>query len=132
MKKLILIIVFITMSIGYMFSQVLNFKTTAFATNKYTSYGWTGWSKWESSNMLVTFDLDNDLVTIYSPSTQIYGIYQSLGNYYDSDGDYNMVFKFIDQDYDYGTMRLLQRTNGASEIYIEFANIKWVYRVIRM
>lgn len=115
-------------------AQVLNFKTTAYASTTYNSYyqKWNKWSSWEDSDMLLTINLNNDRVTIYSPVTQLYVIYKHVGNYYDSDGDYNMVFKFIDQDSDYGTMRLLQRTSGASEIYVEFANVKWCYRVIRI
>ena len=130
MKKLFLIL---CLFIGFTASaQIINFRTTAYA-QKINNYGtWTDWSNYQPSDMLVTIDLYNDVVTINSPKTQVYAIYESLGNYYDSDGDYNMVFRFIDQDYDYGIMRLLQRVSGYSEIYIEFSNIMWVYRVRRL
>lgn len=108
-------------------AQVLNFRTTAFTTKQYSS-----WAKWQNSDMLITMDFNNDIVTIYSPNTQIYKIYSAEGSYYDSDGDYHMDFKFIDQDGDRGTMTLMQRTNGASEIYIRFANVQWCYRVRRL
>lgn len=116
------------------FGQILKFRTVAYAYNSYNSYTnrWTGWSDWEGSNMLLTINLNTDVVTIYSPTTQIYSIYEPEGEYYDSDGDYNLVFKFVDQDYDIGNLRLLQRTSGASEIYIEFNNVRWCYRVKRI
>lgn len=130
MKKLCLILFLL---IGFTASaQVVNFRTTAYAQKTKTYGTWSSWSDWQSSNMLITVDLNNDIVTVYSPKTQIYAVYESVSNYYDSDGDYNMVFRFIDQDYDYGIMRLLQRTSGHSEIYIEFSNIIWVYRVRRL
>lgn len=113
-------------------AQVLNFKTTGFSYKYKDGYSWTNWSALEKSNMSLTIDMNNDIVTIYSPNVQVYGIYSHEGNYYDSDGDYNMVFKFIDQDGDYGTMSLIQRVNGHSEVYIRFSNIQWCYRVIRL
>lgn len=118
-------------SIGY--SQILQFKTVAFSSKYYDSYsGWSDWSDWEDSNMLLTINLNSDVITIYSPKVQIYSIYKSEGEFYDSDGDCHIVFKFIDQDYDKGTIKLLQRTTGSSEIYIEFANVKWAYIVRRI
>lgn len=130
MKKLLLIL---CLFIGFTASaQIINFRTIAYAqrTNNYGS--WSDWSNYQESNILVTIDLYNDVVTINSLKTQVYTVYESLGNYYDSDGDYNMVFRFIDQDYDHGIMRLLQRASGHSEIYIEFSNITWVYLVRRL
>lgn len=54
-----------------------------------------------------------------------------MNNFYDTDGDYNMVYKFVDQDGDRGTMKLLMRANGQSEIYIMFNNVKRCYIVER-
>ena len=131
--KVMLIIVLLFTS-QTVFSQIINYKTVAFSINQYDElyHKWTGWSSWEKSNMLLTINFDTSVVTVYSPVTQIYSIYKSEGNYYDSDNDYHMVFKFIDQDNDRGTMRLLQRHSGESEIYIEFADIKWCYTVLKL
>lgn len=132
-KKFMLIICLFLIS-DLSFSQIINFRTVVFSCNiyEYSLHKWTGWSSWEDSNILITMDFSSDLVTIYSPSIQIYKVYTSSGNYYDSDGDFHILFQFIDQDGDEGTMRLLQRTSGQSEIYIEFKNVKWCYRVIRL
>ena len=108
--------------------QILYFKTTSFATSGYRS----AWSDWEDSDIPLTMDLNNDIITIYSQKPQTYKIYSNPEKGYDSDGDYKIVFKFIDQNDDYGTMWLIQRKSGASEIYIFFADIKWCYRVIRV
>ena len=67
-------------------------------------------------------------ITLYSRNIKIYKI---IGHraFNDANGDYNMVYKFVDQDGDRGTMKLLMRANGQSEIYIMFNNVKWCYIV---
>lgn len=130
MKKLILVIALLVLS-TLSFGQVLTFKSTAFACNVYSNGYWSGWSDWEDSNLYITMNLNTDVVTIYSPVKQIYHIYKSEGEYYDEDGDYNADFSFIDNDLDKGTMKLLQRKTGVSEIYIYFANVTWCYTVVR-
>lgn len=112
-----------------LFSQTYTYHTTAFAINEYTDYGWTGWSKWEYSNLLVTVNLDKNIIVINSPYKQIYSLTNVVGDGYDQDGEYNAVFKFIDQDYDRGTIRFIDRHSGVSEIYIEFSNVRWCYRI---
>lgn len=135
MKNLKLLLVTLLLFISASsFSQVLTFRTTLFATNEYNYYSqrWSGWSNWEKSDMLLTIDLSNDIITIFSPVTQVYKIYSYEESYRDSDGDVHIKYKFVDQDGDYGTLKLLQRANGASEIYIYFNNISWCYRVLRI
>lgn len=126
MKKYILIFIMFLTTCAIN-AQVVNFRTTAFATKQSST-----WSSWKNSDMLVTIDFNSDVVTIYSPNIQIYKIYSSVSSYYDKDGDYNMNFKFIDQDGDRGTMTLLQRKSGSSEIYIRFSNVQWCYKVLRL
>lgn len=124
---LILVIAVITVS-----AQVVNFRTTSFTYKEYTYRGWTNWSPTQKSDMLITMDINNDIITIYSPVVQRYHIYDTTGAYTDSDGEPVIKFKFIDQDGDYGIMRLTIRNDGRSEIYIDFNNVHWCYTVIRL
>lgn len=130
-KLIVLLLLFVSISAS---AQVIKFRTVAYAENIYSYYyqKWSGWSDWKKSNMLLTVDTQNDLITVYSPVTQVYKIYKAEESYYDSDGDFNLPFKFIDQDGDRGTLRLLQRASGSSEVYIEFLNIRWCYKVLRL
>lgn len=130
-KLVLLVLLFVSMTTS---AQVIKFRTVAYAENKYNYYTqkWSGWSDWEKSNMLLTFDLKNDRIIVYSPVTQIYRIYKAEESYYDSDGNFNMPFRFIDQDGDNGVLKLLQRVSGSSEIYIEFLNVRWCYKVIKL
>lgn len=131
MKRLLLAMLLCIISITS-FAQVINFETTSYTYKTNNGYGWSNWAPYQSSSMLLTMDLDKDIVIIYSPRTQIYKIIDYSGAYTDRDGDAIMEFKFIDRDNDYGTMRLVQRRSGKSEVYIDFANIIWCYSVIRL
>lgn len=113
-------------------AQVINFRTTSYTYKEYTYYGWSDWHPYQKSNMLLVIDMNVDLVTIYSPKVQVYRILEYEGTYKDRDGDKTAKFRFIDNDGDIGTMRLVQRRNGKSEVYIDFANVVWVYSVVRM
>ena len=115
MKRLLLILVtaFITLSAS---SQIQQYRTQAFSY-KQQNYDW---SDWEESNMLVIFDFSTDIVTIYSPTTQYYQIISQPQSGYDSDGEGYVKFRFIDQDGDQGTLKLMIR------------NITWCYVVRRI
>lgn len=132
MKRLITFIVSLVLFVTTGIAQVIRFNTTSYTSKVKKSYGWTNWRPRESSDMLLTIDLDSDLVTIYSPKIQVYKIIDYLGNWIDQDGDQVVKFEFIDQDGDRGMMRLIERRNGNKEIYIDFSNIIWVYSVIRL
>lgn len=131
MKKILLALLFSIISLTT-FSQVINFETTSYTYKTYNGYSWSKWAPYQSSSMLLTMDLDRDLIIIYSPKTQIYKILDYSGAYTDNDGDATLKFRFIDGDGDYGTMRLMQRRSGKSEVYIQFANVIWVYSVRRL
>lgn len=108
-------------------AQIQQFRTQAF-TYKQENYEW---ADWESSDILVEFDFDTDIVAIYSPVPQYYKIISQPSSGYDSDGEGYITFSFIDQDGDRGTMKLMVRKDGRSEIYIIFSNVTWCYTVRR-
>lgn len=111
------------------------YKTTAYSikklnTDAYGNESWGKWSDWEDSDMRVKFDLVNDVITIYSPKTQVYRVIRVEDPPYDSTGR-QVKFKVIDQDGDYGYVRLRIENNGNSQIYVDFRNVSWVYNVKR-
>ena len=128
MKKIILgIILTLFMSIPS-FSQIINFKATSVAI-KEVGYRW---SDWQRCDILITFNLKTDKVVIYSRSIQIYKVITQGQNFIDESGGEQVKYKDIDQDDDLGSMRLRVETNGNSQIYIDFADVSWVYNVIRL
>lgn len=134
MKKFILLLLLTIGSITTAFSETQWYRTTAFAQAKI--YGGSYyWGDWENSNMNISIDLTNDVITIYSPSKQIYFVYGSYNNgkiYIDKNGGRNIKFYVIDQDNDKGEIRLRIERNGNSQIYVDFSNIAWVYNVKRI
>ena len=111
-------------------AQVQYYRSTAYAqANVYN--GRYVWSDWQSSNMTITINLNTDMITIYSPRTQIYRVVSAGDAYNDSNGGRQVSFKVIDQDGDRGTIRLRIESNGNSQIYVDFSNVAWVYNVVR-
>ena len=133
MKKLFLMFL---MFVGIAFSayaQTYRYQTTCFAMKQVNSYGyWSDWSDWEQSDMIITINLDKNVVKIYSPMVQTYLITNYVGTYNDNGGGSQAEYRFIDQDGDIGIMRLRIERSGNSQIYIEFNNIMWVYGVVRI
>ena len=128
MKKIILGIVIALLTTIPSIAQTINFKATSVAI-KETGYQWTDWQK---CNILITFNLKTDKVVIYSKSIQVYKVLTQGESFIDGSGGEQVKYRVIDQDDDLGSMRLRVETNGNSQIYIDFADVSWVYNVIRI
>lgn len=111
-------------------AQTQWFKATEFAVRVVDNGRWTKWSDWESVDINIKFDLSNDLIIIYSQETQIYKVLEQVKSPYDSNGT-QVKFRVLDQDYDKGFLRLRVENNGNSQIYVDYADISWVYNVVR-
>ena len=133
MKKLLLMLMLLfTISINIYAAEVYIYKTTGFAIKQVVNGRWTNWSDWQESDMYVTINFDTDVVKIFSPETQVYKITEYVRKYTDESDGQQIEFRFIDQDGDRGSMRLRIEKNGNSQIYIEFADVMWVYNVRRV
>ncbi len=133
MKKFILMLLLVLTSFNVVDAQVQYYRTTQFAMKQMDVYGrWTNWSPWESSNILIEMDLNSDIITIYSQMRQVYKIVEYVGNYTDDYGGKQAEYRFIDQDFDKGVLRLRLERNNNAQIYVEFGNIIWVYNVLRV
>lgn len=127
MKKLLLVIAFL-LSFTTINAQTYRYRANTFSVKYINNYGyWTNWSAWQYCDVTFTIDFDNDVIRIYSKSPQIYVVTKYVGNYSDYLGGNQMEFKVIDQDYDPGTIRIRVESNGSSQLYVDFANISWVY-----
>src|SRR5690606_13643474 len=92
-----------------------------------------GWSDYEDTSVLITFDYDLDRITVYSESRQIYDIIAEEGEEIDDDGDTWQNYRAIDQDGDECRFRILNMANGdPTQFYVEFSFIKWVFRVVEL
>ena len=125
------LVMFLTMSIGTLKANI-NDNVQYYKAYQYTqkmSYE-SEFDDWTTVNIPIVFNLTTDQIIIYSQRTQTYYIYK-YETYTSNEGLNAIRFYFVDQDVDKGTCRLLIRKDGASQIYIDFANITWVYNVVR-
>lgn len=131
MKKLLILL--FTLLIGIEASaQVYTYRTYQFAEKHINSYGnWTDWTDWQDSNMRLVINMNTDVITIYSPTTQIYRITEYLRKFTDNSGGNQIEFSAIDQDGDRCHIRLRIETNGNSQLYVEFNNLILCYNVRR-
>lgn len=129
MKRILFVLTLIVGFVFYANAQVYRYKTTKFAMKQVVNGRWTDWSKWEDSNILITIDWTNDMVKIYSPVEQTYYLTRFVGEYKDESDGVQYEFYFIDQDGDKGALRLRIEKNGSSQLYVDFANLMWVYVV---
>lgn len=112
-------------------AEINYYKTTHFAYAKKINNVWQ-WSDWEASDLLVKFDLSNDVITIYSPETQVYNVLKFLRSFTDENGGKQVEFRVVDQDGDYGSVRLRIEKSGSSQIYVEYQNVCLAYTVKRV
>ena len=131
MKKLSLFLLFILVATITASAESLVFKSTHYSQQVLSNGKWDKWTKWEPCEVKIDIDLDTDRVTIYSNRTQVYKITDYVGKT-ENKGDVSVKYLFVDQDGDKGTLRLRIRKDGRSEIYIDFANIRWSYIVKRI
>ena len=131
MKKfLVLFLMLFTLSVGTVSAQTYSYRSFQFSYKQQLDSGrWTDWSRWEDSNLLITINYDDDVIKIYSKMMQIYHIVGYSDSYTDNSGGRQVKFNFVDQDGDKGTIRLRIERNGNSQLYIDFADIMWVYNV---
>ena len=139
MKQLILslLILLQTITIGneihyfYLERGCYSYRTTGFAYKEAITIGesWGEWSEWMASNIPVTINLDDDVIIVYSKMRQTFRILRYVGEYPDDMGGEQYEWKAIDQDNDRCRIRFRVDINGKRQLYIEYANIKWVYNL---
>lgn len=113
-------------------AHTYTFRATEIAIRTKFAYGWSNWSEWQRCSVYIFINCDDGVISIESKVRQVYRILRNNGRYVDRDGCKTFSFKFIDQDDDLGTMRLRIDPSGTSQIYIDFANMMWVYNVIKV
>lgn len=132
MKRFVFVFLVFFSMCCYAGDSIRYYTTTSFSIKKVVNGEWTDWSEWEESGMIITMNITKDVVEILSPKAQIYNITENKGLYFDQEDGRNVNFSFVDQDGDKGTMRLRIEKNGNSQMYIEYANVMWVYNLIRI
>ena len=132
MKRIVLILIALfSVSSVFADSNIRYYKSTHFSYKTLNNDGsWTDWTKWETSDVLITMNFDEDVIFIYTPTIQSYKIFGYTERYYDDNGGVQVAMPCYNKDGVKGVIRLRISENGYSQLYVEFANIQWVYTVI--
>lgn len=114
-------------------AQVCKYKTTEFALRVLNQNNtWSEWSDWQDSFCTVILDSKTKKITIQSHEIQVYTVTSIPTKIIDEDNCVQTSFKVIDQDGDKGIVRFRITTNGVKQMYIDFANVSWVYNLINL
>lgn len=92
---------------------------------------WASWSDWEDSKILISFDVEKEVIKVYSEQEQRYVIVEKNEQYKDEGGGEQCEMTVVDQDGDVGVIRLRIQRNSVAQLYVEFNNIMWVYSGLR-
>lgn len=125
------VVMFLTTSTN-VFGQVYKLKSTSFSSKyKFNENKWSDWSDATESSVLITFDLTNDRITIYSKETQVYDIAEYEGKTTDEDGDDIFSYFCIDKDGIKCRVKWLKLNsqNGRMQMYVNYNDIIWLYNI---
>jgi hypothetical protein len=133
--NLITIFFFFTFSICY--SQVTKFKTNSGYT-KFFNENAQKWKEWEkltnAVDILITLDMTNERIKIFSQSEQVYDIIKYYEKKTDSDGDDTISFQCVDQDGLKCKIRflILNSEDGKKQLYVDYADMVILYNIYNL
>lgn len=125
MKKIIVIIALILVSMSAFAQNVQWFQATSFACKSVYS---STWSDWEASDVKIKFDFVNQTITIYSQQLQHYTVIRQVPAAYDSNGIQEKYLVMDVNGYNY-YVRLRIESNGNSQLYVDASDGSIVYNV---
>ncbi len=134
-KNIFLTLLFIFVT-NILFGQLTKFKSSTY-TSRFKSEKTGNWSKWaelEKTEVLITIDLTNERIKIYSKKEQVYDIIKYYDKETDNDGDETLQFNCVNEDGLKCNVRfvILNSQNGRRQLYIDFADLMWVYNIYKL
>ena len=126
MKRILITLVFIFVCMTT-FAETLRFRSTDIAVGQRNNSGKVVWGEWQTCKVIITIDLDNDFIKVYSDKEQNYVIVESIDSYKDKSGGNSLDFKAIDEEGIECTVRLRIESDGRAQLYAFYSNIAWVY-----
>lgn len=128
MKKILVLLTTILISVSAFAQNTQWFQSTAFAYRE--AYSST-WSDWQPSNVKICFDFNNQTITIYSPQVQIYKVIRQVPAPRDDSG-YQEKYQVMAPNGFYYYVRLRIENSGNSQLYVDANDGSIVYNVRRI
>ena len=111
-------------------AEVLKLRSTEYSYKyQYDSGYWSDWSAWESTSVLIVINLSTERVVIYSKVQQEYDIYHYSDKDYHSDGSEVITLSCVDADGIQCGMRIRKQSDGQVQLYVDYADMSFVYNV---
>ena len=130
MKKILLTLL-LAICATTMFAEISFYKATSYAY-KYVDSDtdeWVDWTDWIDCNVIIPISIDDDVIKVYSNEQQTYIITDYGDEESDGQGGRMFSYKVVDQDGDRGNIRLRIEKGGNLQLYVDFANVMWVYNI---
>lgn len=136
MKKLILFLLSLFIFVSGK-ADTVKLKSSSYAFRSFNDYNktWNNWPVPTSTAVLITMNVDEDRITIYSSQRQEYDIYRAYDAYYNREGDKVYEFSCLDKDGKQCLLRIHyvgQQRGGGIQLYIEYSDMQWMYNVSRV
>jgi hypothetical protein len=126
-----LTLIFITSS-TIIHGQFYKYKSTSVSMRfKLDENKWSDWSEPEEAIILLTIDVNNDRITVYSKETQIYEILEYKDKTTDEDGDDVLSHYCLDKNGGKCFVKLfvLNSQNKRKQLYVFYNDMQWVYNI---
>lgn len=135
-SKRLLFAMLLTIVANIAFGQLTKFKSTSYAMKFKNEYSgkWGNWSTFEDTEVLITLDLTNERLKIFSKKEQVYDIIKYYDKETDRDGDETIQLHCINEDGLKCFVRfvVLNSQNGRRQLYVDFADMMWVYNIYKL
>ena len=112
-------------------AQVQKFKALSVVTRYENKGSWTKWSAPTETDILLSINVDDNKIKIYSEKTQIYDIVKYYETEYDEDGDETIKMFCEDKNGNncYVDLVKLNSQNGRLQLYIRYSDMNWMYNL---
>lgn len=128
MRKILFVLIFALFAIAS-WAQSYRFVAdySSFRVNR--GYGWSDWSDWyDCGTIVITFDLKEAIIRIYSQETQDYIIVEDLGGDYVDGGEMTSVIA-VNSEGHRCKIDLVYYHHKRSHLYVRYNDIEFGYLI---
>ena len=128
MKQILLLIILSLFALDAI-SQVKKFRATALTLRVLNDDGnWSEWNEWEEQNTLISFNLDNNRVTIFSDPRRTFDIISSKTTI-DDDGDEVLTLECLGHNENECLFMVVVDPLENVQFYINYGEVMFAYNV---
>lgn len=128
MRKILFVLIFALFAIAS-WAQSYRFVAdySSFRVNK--GYGWSDWSDWyDCGSIVITIDLDEEIIRIYSENTQDYVVVEDAGSDYVDGGEMTGVIA-VDSRGQRCKIDIVYYYRKQSHLYVRYSDVEFGYMI---